>query len=377
MCAKAIPTPFDFDQFSEKSPFKPDSDAVSAVDSSESDHSALLEAQKALADELVREAEAEAKLRKMKVDAARIAVAQAAHKASSQSSTRSRTRINIVPLLDEVAPVKPMAPTIIFPTPPVPETVSEGGVEDTDIAGDSRMLESELGSMMDKSPDKVFTEAELRRFNEVQEPREDFPRVEVPNQSQATAGFVNPQVDIQKLESLAQRRHDEVLQAARESEALMLFEAQQRHEYLMSEQRNEFITAETRERQKLEAQQNELVFNALEHEKVLNTIQEEQQRRLQKALDEGHDAANQLASSAKLAAAHVEVKCEQVTSERLVMMQNEFQEERAKAEQFANHIRQAAAKAELETQQFVLQQAAEREALVLREAERRELLLRQ
>ena len=84
----------------------------------------------------------------------------------------------------------------------------------------------------------------------------------------------------------------------------------------MSEQRNEFITAETRERQKLEAQQNELVFNALEHEKVLNTIQEEQQRRLQKALDEGHDAANQLASSAKLAAAHVETKCEQVTSEK-------------------------------------------------------------
>ena len=48
------------------------------------------------------------------------------------------------------------------------------------------------------------------------------------------------------------------------------------------------------------------------------------------------------------------------------MMQNEFQEERAKAEQFANHVRQAAAKAELETQQFVLH-----------EAERREFLLRQ
>ena len=141
------------------------------MDSSDSDHSALLEAQKALAEELVREAEAEAKLRKMKVDAARIAVAQAAHKASSQSSSRSRTRINIVPLLDEVAPVKPMAPIIIFPTPPVPETASEVGVEDTDITGDSRMLESELGSIMDKSPDKVFTEAELGRFSKVREPR--------------------------------------------------------------------------------------------------------------------------------------------------------------------------------------------------------------
>ena len=70
---------------------------------SSSDPSIMLEAQRVLAEEMVEEAEAEAKVRRLKVEAARIAVAQAAHKASSNASHRSRTRI-------ELTPIAPMSP---------------------------------------------------------------------------------------------------------------------------------------------------------------------------------------------------------------------------------------------------------------------------
>jgi len=60
--------------------------------SSSSDHSALLQAQQVLAEERFLEAEAMIAMRRAKVDAARIAVEIAAHKSSSQSSRRSRSR---------------------------------------------------------------------------------------------------------------------------------------------------------------------------------------------------------------------------------------------------------------------------------------------
>ena len=71
---------------------------------SSSDHSALLEAQNVLAQEMLAEAEAEAKVARCKVEVARVTVARAAHKDSSEASRRSRTRIE----LSHVAPESPV-----------------------------------------------------------------------------------------------------------------------------------------------------------------------------------------------------------------------------------------------------------------------------
>ena len=63
---------------------------------SNSDQSIILEAQRVLAEQMVSEAETEMKMKRFKVEAARIALLQASHEASCNSSQRSSTRIEIV-----------------------------------------------------------------------------------------------------------------------------------------------------------------------------------------------------------------------------------------------------------------------------------------
>jgi hypothetical protein len=116
---------------------KPESEFDSVHEStSSSDHSMLLEAQQALAQELILEAEANAAIRKAKVEAARIAVALAAHKASSRDSQRSRTRQKISP--DATS----MSVTGLHHT-------GEGPSLRTDL---SNLIFRELGPMLEEEP---------------------------------------------------------------------------------------------------------------------------------------------------------------------------------------------------------------------------------
>ena len=65
--------------------------------SCDSNHTVLLEAQRALAEERFHEAEAIANARRAKTEMARIAVEIAAHQASSRGSVRARSRLYATP----------------------------------------------------------------------------------------------------------------------------------------------------------------------------------------------------------------------------------------------------------------------------------------
>ena len=112
---------------------------------SSSDQSVVLEAQCALAEELVEEAEAEARAKKCRVEAARLKLVLATHKASSNSSQRSRTRIEIAP----IAPLSPVnrksLPVVSVGMSPLrAQSIHEDVSLEVDITGDGRGLTADL-----------------------------------------------------------------------------------------------------------------------------------------------------------------------------------------------------------------------------------------
>ena len=124
---------------------------------SSSDQSMVLEAQRILAEELIGEAEAEARVRKFKVDAARIAVAQAAHQASSNASHRSRTRIEIMPIAP-LSPVnrRPFQIVNVVTTPLAPVVKDVSFI--SGLTGDGRGLSEDLSSLLRHELDEPMHE---------------------------------------------------------------------------------------------------------------------------------------------------------------------------------------------------------------------------
>ena len=209
----------------------------------DSETSVVLAARKGLAEAYVAEAEAEKEIARRRIEAARITLELATHKASSQSSSRSRTRIHIQPLPDVSTPRRKVLalPVVLAPQPEktADPMTAEMYQDDSSMTGDGRGLSGDLSSLIGK-------DVQMNVEFVVEEPMHE------PEHRDATIDDQCKSQERQRLnevEQVAEARHQAILEQERERTRLNQVlrneaSSQEVHELLRRVHEHEQLTAQ-------------------------------------------------------------------------------------------------------------------------------------